>query len=177
MLSSTLQVIGNLAALYFLKAFSTILRQRGWFGVHAVLASLGLVAWFAMGLIMFSDSAKFSKGYVIRSSLLDETVVSLHACSRAQCASYPMWRPGQRRAWGAASGRHVKPHAPNSICHHCGLGDKLVECRVDEAAVAAALLTPFDECGAWIRSEQPLRKPNEGWEFANDPTKFPLARS
>ena len=50
----------------------------------------------------------------------------------------------------------------------------LVECSVDEAAAAAALLTPFDRCGEWIRAEKPLRKPKQGWEFEEDPTQFPL---
>tara|TARA_B100000795_G_scaffold152139_1_gene113976 strand:+ start:356 stop:526 length:171 start_codon:yes stop_codon:yes gene_type:complete len=45
---------------------------------------------------------------------------------------------------------------------------------VDEAARAAALLTAYDECAEWIRTEKPLQKPKEGWEFANDPTKFAL---
>ena len=29
-------------------------------------------------------------------------------------------------------------------------------------------------CAEWIRTEKPLQKPKEGWEFANDPTKFAL---
>ena len=61
------------------------------------LASVTFIAALAIGAVMFSDSRKFSRGYVIRSSLLDETVVKLHACAR--CARQPMWRPGQRRAW------------------------------------------------------------------------------
>ena len=88
---------------------------------------------------------------------------------------HPMWRPGQRRTWGEYSGAHLRPHAPSSLCHHCGRGDLLVECSVDEAAATAATLTPFDACGEWIRTEKPLRKPKQGWAFANDPVVFPLA--
>ena len=77
--------------------------------------------------------------------------------------------------WGPAAGPQFRPYAPTTTCHHCGRGDLLVECAVDEAASAAALLTPFDACGEWIRDERPLRKPVEGWAFRNDPTAFPLA--
>lgn len=170
----TRQVVGALSALAFLKSFPDILRSRGWFGVHALLAMLGLLASLSMGTVMFADSQKFSRGYVVRSSLLNESVVTLHACSRPECALHPMWRPGQRRAWGPRSGNHLRPYAPSSVCHRCGRGDKLVSCKVDEAARAAALLTAYDECAEWIRTEKPLQKPKEGWEFANDPTKFAL---
>ena len=88
-----------------------------------------------------------------------------------------MWRPGQRRVWGPYSGTHFTPHAPTSKCHQCGRGDQLVECSVDEAAATAALLTPFEACGEWIRKEKPLRKPKQGWAFVNDPLQFPLAMS
>ena len=120
---------------------------------------------------------KFARGYVIRSSLMNETVVTLYACSRPTCAYHPMWRPGQRRTWGPASGTHIKPHAPNGICHLCGKSDRLLECTVDEAAAAAAVLTPFESCGEWIRQERPLRKPKQGWAFVNDPEQYPLALS
>jgi hypothetical protein len=129
---------------------------------------------------MFKDSQKFARGYLIRSSLLNETVVTLHACALPECASVPMWRPGQRRAWGPASGSglsHLFPHAPYGVCHKCGRGDRLVECVVDEAAQAAAVQTPYDECGEWVRFERPLRIPKHGWEFANNPTQFPLYRA
>ena len=86
-----------------------------------------------------------------------------------------MWRPGQRRTWASGTGTHLRPHAPSSICHHCGRSKFLVECTVDEAAATAALLTPFDACGAWIREERRLVKPKQGWAFANDPESFPLA--
>lgn len=176
-LSALLSVVGSVAALTFLKLFPAILRRNGWFGVHAVLGALGAVASFAMAAIMLSDTRKFSRGYVIRESLLDETVVTLHACSRPSCAVNPMWRPGQRRVWGPYSGAHLRPHAPSSLCQHCGRGDRLVECKVDEAAVHAALLTPYEACGEWVREEKPLRKPKQGWDFANDPSRFPLAAS
>ena len=124
---------------------------------------------------MFSDSRKFARGYVIKSSLLNQTVVTLHACTRPECALQPMWRPGQRRTWGPASGTHLKPHAPVSLCHHCGRGDRLVECSVDDSAAAAALLTPFESCGPWILSEKPLRKPKQGWAWTDSPEWYPLA--
>ena len=174
-LSALLSVVGSFAALTFLKLFPSILRANGWFGVHATLAALGALSAAAMGMVMLSDQRKFARGYVIRSSLLDETVVTLHACSRTTCLGQPMWRPGQRRMWGAYSGSHLRPHAPSSKCHYCGRGDMLVECEVDEPAAKAALLTPFERCGEWVRSEKPLRKPDAGWAFANDPTNFPLA--
>ena len=44
-------------------------------------------------------------------------------------------------------------------------------------AAAAAVLTPFESCGEWIRQERPLRKPKQGWAFVNDPEQFPLALS
>ena len=174
-LSALLSVVGSLCAFTFLRAFPVILRKRGWFGVHAALASFAIISALAMGCIMFSDSRKFARGYVIRSSLLNQTVVTLHACTRPACALNPMWRPGQRRAWGPASGAHLKPYAPSSLCQHCGRGDRLVECTVDEAAASAALLTPFESCGEWVRQEKPLRKPRQGWAFANDPMSYPLA--
>jgi hypothetical protein len=46
---------------------------------------------------------------------------------------------------------------------------------VYETAANAAVATPFDMCGEWIRAEKPLRKPRGGWAFANDPVRFPLA--
>ena len=96
-LSALLSVVGSLCSYLFLRAFPGLLRTRGWFGVHLSLATFAALSALSMGGIMFSDSRKFSKGYVIRSSLLNETVVVLHACSRATCALHPMWRPGQRR--------------------------------------------------------------------------------
>lgn len=62
-LSGLLSVIGSFSALFFLRSFPSILRKSGWFGVHAVLASLGAVASLAMGAIMFSDMRKFARGY------------------------------------------------------------------------------------------------------------------
>jgi hypothetical protein len=176
-LSALISVVGSLSALAFLKSFPAILRARGWFGVHALLASLSLVAALAMAAIMFSDSRKFARGYVVRSSLLNETVVTLHACSNPACASAPMWRPGQRRTWGLSAGRtlSLRPHAPSNVCHNCGRSDMLLECSVDEAAAAAALLTPFEACGEWVREEKLLRRPRQGWAYTQDPTAFPLA--
>ena len=42
---------------------------------------------------MLSDQRKFARGYVIRSSLLNETVVTLHACSR------PLYAPHSPAAY------------------------------------------------------------------------------
>ena len=182
-LSGLITVAGSLSALMFLKSFPSILRgegpvvglirAKGWYGVHMFLASVTFIAALAIGAVMFSDSRKFSRGYVIRSSLLDETVVKLHACAR--CARQPMWRPGQRRAWGPAAGWQFRPHAPSSVCHTCGRGDMLVECSVDEAAAAVAVRTPFDRCGAWIREEKALRRSR--LDFDSDPTKYSLVTS
>ena len=55
-------MVGALSALAFLKSFPDILRSRGWFGVHALLAMLGLLASLSMGTVMFADSQKFSRG-------------------------------------------------------------------------------------------------------------------
>ena len=182
-LSGLITVAGSISALMFLKSFPSILRgegpvvglirAKGWYGVHMFLASVTFIAALAIGAVMFSDSRKFSRGYVIRSSLLDETVVKLHACAR--CARQPMWRPGQRRAWGPAAGWQFRPHAPSSVCHTCGRGDMLVECSVDEAAAAVAVRTPFDRCGAWIREEKALRRSR--LDFDSDPTKYSLVTS
>ena len=46
---------------------------------------------------------------------------------------------------------------------------------MDEAAAAAALLTPFDRCGEWVKEEKPLQRPEEGWEFETNPMMWPLA--
>ena len=43
-----------------------------------------------------------------------------------------------------------------------------------ESAAEAALFTPFERCGEWIREATPLRKPKAGWAFS-DPLRFPLA--
>jgi len=177
-LSALLSIGGSVASLTFTRLFTRLRRERllgGWFEAHAALAALSSVASLLMATIMFSDSRKFAKGYIIRSSLLNETVVTMHACTHRSCAMIPMWRPGQRRPWGPLAGAHLKPHAPTSLCHHCGRGDGLVECSVYEAAANAAVATPFDMCGEWIRAEKPLRKPRGGWAFANDPVRFPLA--
>ena len=113
MLSGLLSVVGAVSSLTFLKRFPAILRARGWFGVHAFLACLSTLAALAMGAVMLSDSRKFARGYVIRSSLLDENVVQLHACSRRSCTAYPMWRPGQRRAWGPAEVQPPRDRCPD----------------------------------------------------------------
>ena len=68
-LAALMSILGSGSALTFLKLFPKILRHHGWFGVHACLAGLGLAASVAMGAVMISDSTKFSRGYVIRSSL------------------------------------------------------------------------------------------------------------
>lgn len=64
MLSGLLSVVGSLCAFTFLRAFPKILRSRGWFGVHASLATFAAVSAFAMGAIMFSDSRKFARGTI-----------------------------------------------------------------------------------------------------------------
>jgi hypothetical protein len=48
-LSGLLSVVGSFSALTFLKGFPSILRVRGWFGVHAILAYLSAMAALVMG--------------------------------------------------------------------------------------------------------------------------------
>lgn len=48
-LSGLLSVVGSVSALTFLKGFPSILRRRGWFGVHAFLAYLSGIAALVMG--------------------------------------------------------------------------------------------------------------------------------
>ena len=110
-LSSILQVVGSLSALAFLKSFPDILRSRGWFGVHALLALMGLLASLSVGTVMFADFQKFSRGYVVRSSLLNESVVTLHACSRPECAM-ARDRVRDRVRVGVGVRAYPKPH-PN----------------------------------------------------------------
>ena len=153
-----------------------------------MFAGLGLIAAAAMSAIMFGDQRKFARGYIIRSSLYNETVVTLHACGRASCGRYPMWRPGAKREWAreltGPTGFHLfRTYAPNRYCHHCGR-TKLVEVQVGEAFVGLALLAPYNESlargtsnatpGSWVRRVSPLRKPEGGWGFA-DPTAYPVA--
>jgi len=130
-LSSFLSAVGLISSMLFFRLFPRVLASRGWFGVHAVLALLGLVAAAAMSAIMFADNAKFSRGYIISSSLLNETVVTLHACPSRACGAYPMWRPGANRPWAVGSGLHPfwSLRADTRTCHRCG-ASALVECKV-----------------------------------------------
>ena len=76
------------------------------------------------------------------SSYVNETVVTLHACARACCAGYPMWRPGALRPWGRAvspSGfKWLRSYAPTRYCHECGR-TKLAEVQVGHRHRSAAL--------------------------------------
>ena len=54
-LSGLLSVVGSVAALSFLRSFPSILRARGWFGVHACLAAFSSLAALAMGAVMPAD--------------------------------------------------------------------------------------------------------------------------
>jgi len=54
-LSGLLSVVGSVAALSFLRSFPSILRARGWFGVHACLAAFSSLAALAMGAVMLAD--------------------------------------------------------------------------------------------------------------------------
>uniref|UniRef100_A0A7S0JHL1 Uncharacterized protein n=1 Tax=Calcidiscus leptoporus TaxID=127549 RepID=A0A7S0JHL1_9EUKA len=174
-LSSILSAVGFSTSLVVLRHFPKIIACHGWFGVHAILAAFGGLAATSMSAIMFSDQRKFSRGYIIRSSLVNESVLVLHACSRDSCAHHPMWRPGSRRVWGPSSGGHPpwQLHAPNRRCHHCGRSE-LLFCKVGEAAAELALITPFSKCTSFVREQAPLKKPPGGWDFA-DPLRFPLA--
>ncbi len=175
MLSSILSAVGFGASLLFLHLFPPLLKRHGWRGVYGTLAALGLTAALAMSSIMFSDYSKFSRGYIITSSLLNETVVTLHACEK--CTFAPMWRPGARRTYSYAAAKRnyspLRPHAPTRRCHLCGRRT-VVECRVGEAFAELSLMTPYAQCDAWVRERTPLRKGDGGWAFA-DPTRYPLA--
>ena len=113
MLSSILSAVGFGASLLFLHLFPPLLKRHGWRGVYGTLAALGLTAALAMSSIMFSDYSKFSRGNIITSSLLNETVVTLHACEK--CTFAPMWRPGARRTYSyAAAKRNYSPLRPHA---------------------------------------------------------------
>ena len=107
--------------------------------------------------------------------LLNETVVTLHACEK--CTFAPMWRPGARRTYSYAAAKRnyspLRPHAPTRRCHLCGRRT-VVECKVGEAFAELSLMTPYAQCDAWVRERTPLRKGDGGWAFA-DPTRYPLA--
>lgn len=175
-LSAFVSAVSMVAAFIFLRAFPFVRERKGWFGVHGCLAGCAVVAASAMGTVMLSDYRKFSRGYIIQSSLANTTVVTLHACSRSSCASQPMWRPGSRRVWTSSSGRglqSLRAHVPNRFCHNCGYAE-LVECQVENSASEVALFTPFERCSEWIQKTSPLRKPKGGWAFS-DPLRYPLA--
>jgi len=179
MLSALLNTVGFLSSSRFIALFPALQKAIGWSGVHKGLSYVNLVAATAMCSIMFADQRKFARGYIIRSSLLNETVVTLHACSRPSCASRPMWRPGSLRRWSRRV-RGVGPfrrplYAPNRRCAKCGKSS-VVECKVGESFMELALCTPYAECAEWIRETKPLRKGEAGWDFS-DPTRYPLAPS
>jgi len=174
-LSAVLSVVSMVASVFILRLFPLVREMYGWYGVHGCLAGAGCIASVATGTIMLADYRKFSRGYIIQSSLVNETVVTLHACSRPSCSSNTMWRPGSRRVWGASSGRGfgLRAHVPNRYCHNCGFAE-LLECKVAIQGSEAAIFTGFDRCTEWIREAKPLRKPGGGWAFS-DPLRFPLA--
>ena len=130
-LSSLLSAIGFTSSIIFFRTFPVLLARRGWFGVHTLLAILGAIAAVSMSSIMFADYAKFSRGYIISSSLQNETVVTLHACPRPSCGAFPMWRPGANRPWAVGSGLHPfwSLRAGTRVCHRCGHAS-LIECKV-----------------------------------------------
>ena len=120
-LSSIITAVGFFSSMGFLSAFPRLKRRYGWAGVHASCVALGSVAAVAMSSIMFSDQRKFARGYIIRSSLLNETVVTLHACSRPECEGRPMWRPGAMRRWTARRAPRSRPSAyGRSTCQTAG---------------------------------------------------------
>jgi hypothetical protein len=178
-LSAILSGVGFGSSLAYLRLFPPILAAYGWCGVHLSMAALGVIAALAMGAVMFADYRKFSKGYVIRSSLLNESVVTLHACAAPSCSVHPMWRPGARRPWSsdaAAAGteRFWRIHAPTRRCHRCG-AKEVVECRVGEEFAELCLQTPLEQCTKWVRESKRLTKPRAGgWDF-DDPERYPLA--
>ena len=177
-LSALLSAVGFGTTLFFLRSFPHMVHARSFREVHALLGTLGAVSFISLSAIMFADQRKFARGYIIRGSLFNETVVSLHACARPECAQFPMWNPGTRRLWRPTAKRSFfifQPHAPNRRCHNCGRASVL-DCKVGEAFARRALITPFEKAQAlgWVRDQAPLRKGPGGWDFS-DPLRYPVA--
>ena len=130
-LSSLISALGFCAQLLSLRLLPRLQRAHGWHAVFATLAGLGVVAASAMSLVMLADQRKYARGYIIRSSLLNETIVTLHACGRESCSHLPMWAPGARREWATPQLRRasIRPYAPTRYCHQCGR-KQLLEVRV-----------------------------------------------
>ena len=68
-----------------------------------------MLAASAMSAVMLADQRKFARGYIIRSSLRNESLVTLHACGRDSCGGFPMWAPGARREWAPELRRAPQP--------------------------------------------------------------------
>ena len=141
-LSSLISALGFCAQLLSLRLLPRLQRAHGWHAVFATLAGLGVVAASAMSLVMLADQRKYARGYIIRSSLLNETIVTLHACGRESCSHLPMWAPGARREWATPRLRRasIRPYAPTRYCHQCGR-KQLLEVRVGEAWLLTLTLT------------------------------------
>lgn len=52
---------------------------------------------------------------------------------------------------------------------------RVMELKVDEVDAELALLTPYNYTARWAREIRKLRKPADGWRFA-DPTRYPIAQ-
>ena len=144
-LSSLISALGFCAQLLSLRLLPRLQRAHGWHAVFATLAGLGVVAASAMSAVMLADQRKYARGYIIRSSLFNESVVALHACGRKECSGFPMWAPGARREWATPELRRVavRPYAPTRHCHHCGR-TQLLEVSVGEAFAGLAQLFPLN---------------------------------
>ena len=144
-LSSLISALGFCAQLLSLRLLPRLQRAHGWHAVFATLAGLGVVAASAMSFVMLADQHKFARGYIIRSSLLNETIVTLHACGRDSCSGFPMWAPGARREWATPELRRaaLRPYAPTRHCHRCGR-TQLLEVSVGEAYAGLAQLMPLN---------------------------------
>ena len=156
-LSSLISALGFCAQLLSLRLLPRLQRAHGWHAVFATLAGLGVVAASAMSFVMLADQRKFARGYIIRSSLLNETIVTLHACGRDSCSGFPMWAPGARREWATPELRRaaLRPYAPTRHCHRCGR-TQLLEVSVGEAYAGLAQLMPLNH--SLTQGHRPVRE-------------------
>lgn len=176
LLSSILSMAGSFSCLTTLYLLPITQKSHGWPMVHTAMMLCAAVAAVSLSTVMFADQRKFRRGYIIRSSLFGQSVVTLHACSRPECQHHHPWRPGAARPWAIKRRLlpTLKPFAPTRVCHCCGM-KSVVEFQVDEGMVEVALRVQYSEAKefAW-QAAALLKKPKEGWSFS-DPARHPLA--
>ena len=189
LLSSILSAVGSLSCLATLHYLPILKASHGWPAVHTGMMICAISSAVTLSTVMLADQRKFRHGYIIRSSLFGQSVVTLHACREPGCAHRRPWRPGKARPWKSNKSRLLpsmlstpvgykvlwKPFAPTRVCHCCGK-KSIVEFPVDEGMVEVALQTPYMEAKVLARKTAALvKKPKEGWSWA-DPTRLPLAK-